>query len=117
MVKKKSYSKESDKVKVEQELKETSPIVVRFHKQGCPACQMSQPAWDEFSRGMEPTMYRIVEIEENAIPPNILAKVFAIVRQGYTPNCNNNHIVIKVKICFLYFLILSILFYLFNCKK
>ena len=77
MVKKKSYSKESDKVQVEQELKETSPIVVRFHKQGCPACQMSQPAWDEFSRGMEPTMYRIVEIEENAIPPNILKSISA----------------------------------------
>ena len=91
MGKKKSYSKESDKVKVEQELKETSPIVVRFHKQGCPACQMSQPAWDKFSRGMEPTMYRIVEIEADAIPQNILNRISAYPTYAKDDNKGPSH--------------------------
>jgi hypothetical protein len=73
---KKSYKKRGDYRHVREELKKKTPIVIRFYKASCPACQMSEPAWNEF-RETAPPQYRIVEVEEEAIPPEVLANISA----------------------------------------
>jgi len=75
--KKKSYTKKADQKHVKQELEKTSPIIVRFYRETCPACQMSRPAWEQFCGEMEPSQYRLVEVEEEAIPLEILQGISA----------------------------------------
>ena len=70
---KKTYKKPSDQKQVEHELEDTSPIVVRFYKDGCPACQMSESAWDQFDM----PRYRVIAVEEKAIPPEVLKGITA----------------------------------------
>jgi hypothetical protein len=77
MAKKRSYIREKDKHKVAQELENSSPIVVRFYKATCPACQMSKGAWDSYADSMSSSPYRIVEIEESAIPEDVLKGISA----------------------------------------
>lgn len=65
-----SYSKTSDQPNVMAELSKTIPIIVRIHKQGCPACENSEKPWQDFcdqSKGI-----RIVQVEEQAVPPQIM---------------------------------------------
>jgi hypothetical protein len=48
------------------EMSRSVPMIVRIHKQGCPACENSEDAWKEFcdkSKGI-----RIVQVEEQAVP-------------------------------------------------
>lgn len=77
MARKRSYKKESEKSKVAKELKEDTPIVVRFYKETCPACQMSRPAWDQFCAKMDSSPYRVIEVEEAAIPEEVLRSISA----------------------------------------
>jgi hypothetical protein len=77
MVKKRSYIKEKDKPKVKQELENSSPIIVRFYKATCPACQMSKGAWDSYADSMMSSPYRMVEVEEDAIPEDVMKGISA----------------------------------------
>jgi len=66
----KSYTKPSDQRIVMAEMSRSVPMIVRIHKQGCPACVNSEDAWKEFcdkSKGI-----RIVQVEEQAVPPGIM---------------------------------------------
>ena len=76
MAKKRSYKKKSDHRRVRKELTDTTPIVIRFYKSTCPACQASEPAWNQFCDSAPPG-YRVVEVEEEAIPPEILSGISA----------------------------------------
>jgi hypothetical protein len=71
-MKKKSYQTEKHRKAAEKELKNETPIIVFFHKDGCPACIGARPAWDAFTKSMEPSKYRIVDIEEQAIPLEVM---------------------------------------------
>jgi len=65
-----SYTKPSDQRMVMAEMSRSVPMIVRIHKQGCPACENSEDAWKEFcdtSKGI-----RIVQVEEQAVPPGIM---------------------------------------------
>lgn len=74
---KKSYTRPAEAAKVKQELEDASPIVVRFYRATCPACHMSAPAWERFCSDMASGPYRIVEVEEAAIPSDVLAGISA----------------------------------------
>ena len=77
MVKKRSYIKEKDMSKVRQELENSSPIIVRFYKASCPACQMSKGAWDSYADSMMASPYRMIEVEEDAIPEEVMTGISA----------------------------------------
>jgi hypothetical protein len=65
-----SYSKPSDKPEVMAELSQSIPMIVRIHKEGCPACENSEKPWQDFcdqSKGL-----RIIQVEEQAMPPQIM---------------------------------------------
>jgi|APCry1669189369_1035219.scaffolds.fasta_scaffold36372_2 Thioredoxin len=72
-----SYTSESQQEKVRDELRDTSPIVVRFYKESCPACQMSKMPWKQFCSQFSQPSLRILEVEEQAIPPEVLANITA----------------------------------------
>lgn len=72
-----SYTKASDKDKVRSELKETKPVVVRFYKETCPACQMSAASWKVTASKMRGSPYTFIEIEEEAIPDELLKNITA----------------------------------------
>jgi thiol-disulfide isomerase/thioredoxin len=76
-MKRKSYTKTAEQKAAKKELEDKTPIVVRFFSETCGACQNSRPAWDQFSAEMAPSSYRIVEIEQEAIPPEILEAIRA----------------------------------------
>jgi len=71
-MKKKSYKTEKQRKAAEKELKDDTPIIVFFHKDGCPACINARPAWESFSKEMAPSKYRIVDIEEQAVPLEVM---------------------------------------------
>ena len=77
MVNKKSFTSEKDKSRVKKELDDTSPVVVRFYKATCPACLMSKGAWDGFCASMASSPYRVLEVEEVAIPDDVLSGISA----------------------------------------
>lgn len=66
----KSYSKTSDQPKVMSEMSQDIPMIVRIHKIGCPACEMSKEPWEDFS-DKSPVGIRVIEVEEQALPPQI----------------------------------------------
>ena len=76
-MKRKSYKKTDEQRAAKSELEDTTPIVVRFFSETCGACIGSKPAWDQFSAEMAPSSYRIVEIEQEAIPPEIVKAIQA----------------------------------------
>jgi hypothetical protein len=66
----KSYTKQSDQKSVLAEMSQTIPMIVRIHKTGCPACEMSEEPWQDFcdqSKGI-----RTVQVEETAMPPRLM---------------------------------------------
>ena len=77
MVRKKSFTSEKDKGRVKNELEDSSPVVVRFYKATCPACLMSKGAWEGFCASMISSPYRVLEVEEVAIPDDILLGISA----------------------------------------
>ena len=77
MVRKQSFTSEKDKPRVKKELEDSSPVVVRFYKATCPACLMSKGAWDGFCASMTSSPYRVLEVEEVAIPDDILRGISA----------------------------------------
>jgi hypothetical protein len=87
MVKKK-YTKKSQHAEVEQELKNESPIVVRFFKIGCPACEMSEPAWNN----LDMPKYRMVAVEQEAIPPEVLKSISAFPTYAAHDKKGNRHV-------------------------
>lgn len=77
MVRKKTYAYEKDKPRVKKELEDSSPVVVRFYKATCPACLMSKGAWEGFCASMISSPYRVLEVEEAAIPDDVLTGISA----------------------------------------
>lgn len=77
MVHKKSYIREKDKPRVKKELEDESPVVVRFYKATCPACLMSKGAWEGFCASMISSPYRVLEVEETAIPDEVMSGISA----------------------------------------
>lgn len=77
MVRKKSFVSEKDKPRVKKELDDTTPVVVRFYKATCPACLMSKGAWEGFCASMISSPYRVLEVEEAAIPDDVLSGISA----------------------------------------
>jgi hypothetical protein len=77
MARKKTFVAEKDKPRVQKELDNTSPVVVRFYKATCPACLMSKGAWDGFCATMISSPYRVLEVEEAAIPDDVLGGISA----------------------------------------
>ena len=77
MVRKKTYTYEKDKPRVKKELEDSSPVVVRFYKATCPACLMSKGAWEGFCASMISSPYRVLEVEEAAIPDDVLTGISA----------------------------------------
>jgi thiol-disulfide isomerase/thioredoxin len=70
----KKFSSESDQSAVKRELSKNTPMVVRFHKESCPACMMSEKTWDEFAR-KPPAGMKVLSIEEKAIPPEVMGGI------------------------------------------
>ena len=77
MVHKKTFTSEKDKARVQKELADTSPVVVRFYKSTCNACLMSKSAWDGFCASMASSPYRVLEVEEVAIPEDVIGGISA----------------------------------------
>ncbi len=77
MVNKKTFTSEKDKGRVKKELEDSSPVVVRFYKATCSACLMSKGAWEGFCASMISSPYRILEVEEVAIPADVLEGISA----------------------------------------
>ncbi len=77
MVRKKTFVSEKDKPRVKKELDDTAPVVVRFYKATCPACLMSKGAWEGFCASMISSPYRVLEVEEAAIPDDVLNGISA----------------------------------------
>lgn len=69
-----SYSKSSDQKKVMEELSKPIAMVVRFRKDGCPACEMSKKPWESFCDQAPPGI-RLVDVEEKALPPSIASGI------------------------------------------
>ena len=67
----KSYTKQSDQKAVLSEMSQSVPMIVRIHKVGCPACEMSEEPWQEFCDQSPPGM-RIIQVEEQALPPQVM---------------------------------------------
>ena len=86
----KKYTKASQKDAARQELKKTDPVVVRFYKATCPACQASEPQWKEFCKQ---TKYRTVAIEEEAIPDEILIHIKAFPTYAKHDTKGNHHVI------------------------
>ena len=73
----KSLNKPSQQEIAKKELSDPSPVIVLFHKTGCPACEACKPAWNTFKSTMVPEGYRILEIEQEAIPFDVLDGIHA----------------------------------------
>lgn len=83
-----NYTKKSDQATVKQELEDTSPAVVRFYKKTCPACQMSASAWD----ALRVPGYRVIAVEEQAIPPEVLTNLSAFPTYAVHDKKGNRHV-------------------------
>jgi hypothetical protein len=66
----KSYKKPSDQRMVLSEMSKSIPMIVRIHKTGCPACEMSEQPWQDFCDRSPPGL-RVIEVEANALPSQI----------------------------------------------
>jgi Thioredoxin len=64
----KKYTKSSDREEVKKELSKDVPMIIRIYRETCPACQMSEKPWKEFCEKQAPQGFSIVEIEEEAMP-------------------------------------------------
>lgn len=73
----KTLDKPSQQEIAKKELSDPSPVIVLFHKEGCPACEACKPAWNTFKSTMAPEGYRILEIEQEAIPLDVLDGIHA----------------------------------------
>jgi hypothetical protein len=67
----KSYTKQSDQKAVLAEMSKEVPMVVRIHKVGCPACEMSEEPWQDFCDRSPPGV-RLIQVEETAMPPQLM---------------------------------------------
>jgi thiol-disulfide isomerase/thioredoxin len=70
----KSLKKASQKKEAAKVLQKDEPMVVLFYRETCPACQMARPSWNGFVQNA-PQGYMIVEIEEAAIPEELLENI------------------------------------------
>jgi DnaJ-class molecular chaperone len=85
----KSYTKPSDQKAVLAEMSQSVPMIVRIHKTGCPACENSEDAWQEFcdqSKGI-----RTVQVEEQAVPPQIMKGIEGCPTYAVHKNGNSWH--------------------------
>ena len=86
----KKYTKASDKEKVRSELKQTGPMVVRFYKATCPACQASEAQWNTFCKSMKG--YKTIAVEEDAIPEEVLIHIQAFPTYAKHDSAGNHHV-------------------------
>lgn len=70
-LKSKKYEKKSEQGKVKEELSKDVPMILRIHRNTCPACQMSEKPWQEFCKKGVPG-FAILTIEESAMPPEMM---------------------------------------------
>lgn len=85
-LKKKSQKKEAAKV-----LQKDEPTIVLFYRESCPACQAARPMWNSFCNEGVPG-YQIVEIEEEAIPEEILENIVAFPTYAVHDEDGNRHV-------------------------
>jgi hypothetical protein len=90
-MKSKRFTKASDKESVRSLLKSNQPMVVRFYRKTCPACQASEPAWKTFCAESRP--YVAVAVEEIAIPDEMLAHITAFPTYAKHDARGNHHVV------------------------
>ena len=69
-----TYSKEEQKDQVYKELSKQQPTIVFIHKEGCPACKIARGAWEKFAE-TSPSNFRVLEVEEKALPPVFLNRI------------------------------------------
>jgi len=81
----KKFNSEKDKPAVKKELSKDIPMIVRFHKDSCPACMMSETPWNEFTRS-PPRGVVVIAVEEKAIPPEMLENI-----SGFPTYAVNTH--------------------------
>jgi thiol-disulfide isomerase/thioredoxin len=62
----KKYKKSSEKKEALKETSKKVPMIVFFHKEGCPACIAARPAWEEFCSSNP--RHELIEIESEAVP-------------------------------------------------
>ena len=93
MVRKQSFTSEKDKPRVKKELEDTSPVVVRFYRSTCPACLMSKGAWEGFCASMTSSPYRVLEVEEVAIPDDVLSGISAFPTYAKHDKKGSSHVV------------------------
>ncbi|NBR61131.1 hypothetical protein EB118_05295 [bacterium] len=75
MPKTKKYTKKTDRKKVKEELSKDVPMLIRIYRETCPACQMSEKPWREFCEKKSPSGFTIVEVEEEAMPPEMMTGI------------------------------------------
>lgn len=76
MARTKKYTKKSQRAKVKEELSKDAPMVVRIYRESCPACQMSEGPWMQYCK-RAPSNMAIIEIEEEAMPLELLKNIDA----------------------------------------
>jgi len=86
----KKYTKASQQNTVRKELQKPDAVVVRFFRIGCPACEGSQGDWDDFCK--KETKYKTIEIEEKAIPSEILRSIEGFPTYAKHDENGNHHI-------------------------
>jgi thiol-disulfide isomerase/thioredoxin len=69
-----TYSKQEQQDQVYKELSKQEPTIVFIHKEGCPACESARGAWEKFA-GMSPSNFRVLEVEEKALPSVFLNRI------------------------------------------
>jgi hypothetical protein len=86
----KKFNSEKDKPAVKKELSKNVPMVVRFHKDSCPACMMSEAPWNEFTRS-PPRGVVVISVEEKAIPPEMLENISGFPTYAVNGNGKSTH--------------------------
>ena len=74
MARKKTFKKSSEQANVRRELSQDAPMILRIHRESCPACQMSEKPWQDFCKQGVPG-FMLIEVEEQAMPPELMKSI------------------------------------------
>lgn len=87
----KSLKKASQKKEAAKLLQKDEPMVVLFYRETCPACHAAKPAWNDFANG-DVAGYMVVEVEEAAIPDELLENIQAFPTYAAHDENGNRHV-------------------------
>ena len=87
----KSLKKASQKKEAAKVLQQDEPMIVLFYRESCPACRAARPMWNDFCRDGVPG-YQLVEMEEEAIPPEVLENIVAFPTYAVHDEDGNRHV-------------------------